>query len=352
MPLRPVYGHGRVRERLARSMATGRLPQALLLVGPTGAGKQRLGLWIAQGLLCSTPQEGRPCEACVACRRVTNLEHPDLHWFVPVPRADAADPDKAVSQAEDAITEVLAERRISGVWGPAEGLAAHHLASVRLLLRSLYIKPALGPRKVFLVGEAERLVPQEQNPEAANALLKGLEEPPADTTFILTAAEPHTLLPTVRSRLVAVRVGRVRDADVTEYLRKEVTPVTTGRELAAKVASSEGIIGSVLTERDEGAGAALAGRVARGVRDEPGRRAEVVLTQPPWSARGDFTAALDSLARSLRDRAREELDQGNPRAVRTVSDLDEVLEARQAAQGNVNPQLLLAHLLDRLADSR
>ena len=351
MPLRPVYGHERLRNRLARALAAGRLPQALLLVGPTGVGKQRLGLWIAQSLLCLAPHEGEACEACASCRRVANLEHPDLHWFVPVPRPEGGDADTAVAQAEEALGEVWAERRVSGVWGPADGLAAHHLASVRLLLRRLYVKPALGPRKVFLVGDAERLVPQEQNPEAANALLKGLEEPPGDTTFVLTAAEAHGLLPTVRSRLVPLRVSRVRDADVTQYLLEEVTPVPSGRDLAALVTSAEGVIGSVLTSSRDQAKGALAGRVARVVREGPGKRAEAALSQPPWSARGDFTAALDGLAWSLRERAREELEQGNPIAGRTVAALEEVLETRQLAQGNVNPQLLLANLLDRLAEA-
>jgi len=349
MPLRPLYGHERLRQRLARAIAAARLPQALLLVGPPGVGKQRLGLWIAQALLCTSPQAGRPCQECWACRRSASLEHPDLHWFVPIPRPDAGDPDKAMGQAEEALGEVWAERRATGVWGPPEGLAAHHLASVRLLLRRLYVKPALGVRKIFLVGDAERLVPQEQNPEAANALLKGLEEPPGDTTFVLTASEAHGLLPTVRSRLVTIRVGRLRDADVTEYLRKEVTPAPSGRMLAAIVASAEGVIGSALTASQERAGEAFASRVARVVREGPGSRAALALSQAPWSARGEFTASLDGLARSLREQAREELEQGSPLARQTVAALSDVLETRQVAQGNVNPQLLLAALLDRLA---
>lgn len=349
MPLRPIYGHERLRERLARAIAAARLPQALLLVGQPGVGKQRLGLWIAQALLCTSAREGWPCQECWACRRSTNLEHPDLHWFVPIPRPDLGDPEKAVAQAEEALAEVWGERRKAGIWGPPEGLAGHHLASVRLLLRRLYVKPALGVRKVFLIGDAERLVPQEQNPEAANALLKGLEEPPADTTFVLTASEGHGLLPTVRSRLVPLRVGRVRDADVTEYLVAEVTPAPSGRTLTAMVASAEGVIGSSLTTSQERAAEGFPPRVAQGVREGPGSRAALALSQPPWSARGEFTAALDALARSLREQVREELGRGNPGARQSVAALSEVLETRQAAQGNVNPQLLLATLLDRLA---
>ncbi len=351
MSLRPVYGHVRLRERLATALAAERLPQALLLTGPRGVGKQRIALWIAQALLCQEPKEGAPCDACRACRQVVHLGHPDLLWLVPVPRPDASDPEKAVRQAEEALGEVWGERRETGAWGPPERMAGHHLASVRLLVRRLHIKPALGARKVFVVGDAERLVPQEQNPEAANALLKGLEEPPADTTVILTASDPHALLPTLRSRLVAVRVGRLTDAEVADFLARELSPPPTGEALKTRVAAAEGIVGNALTASDGGVGRAGGERLARLVREGIGSRAAAVLAQPPWSARGDFTASLDGLAWLLRDRARAEVSEGNPAAPQTVAALDAVLEARRVAQGNVNPQLLLAALLDRLSEA-
>jgi len=86
MPIHPLYGHEGVRNRLAGAFASGRLPQALLLEGPAGVGKQRLGLWLAQLLLCDAPVAGgrEPCEACRSCRLVLSLSHPDLHWFVPI----------------------------------------------------------------------------------------------------------------------------------------------------------------------------------------------------------------------------------------------------------------------------
>src|SRR2546425_9677265 len=93
-------------------------------------------------------------------------------------------------------------------------------ASVRLLLRKLALTPVMGPHKVFVIGDAERLVPQTGAEAAANALLKALEEPPPDTVLVLTTAEPDALLATIRSRVVRVRVARLADSVVTAFAQR------------------------------------------------------------------------------------------------------------------------------------
>jgi len=83
------------------------------------------------------------------------------------------------------------------------------------------------------VGDADRLVAQESSLEAANTLLKVLEEPPKDTFLVLTSSVPEALLPTIRSRLVAVRVGRLRDSEVERFLIEQVnTPAEKARRIA------------------------------------------------------------------------------------------------------------------------
>src|SRR3989441_9881426 len=84
MPLPPLIGHERVKTKLAGAHASGKLPQALLLAGPRGVGKQRLALWLAQLIHCEVPGGGQePCGQCHPCRLVLSLQHPDVHWFVP-----------------------------------------------------------------------------------------------------------------------------------------------------------------------------------------------------------------------------------------------------------------------------
>jgi DNA polymerase-3 subunit delta' len=103
----------------------------------------------------------------------------------------------------------------------------------------------MGRRKVFLIGDAERLIPQQANPEAANALLKVLEEPPADTVLILTAAEPDRLLPTILSRVVRTRVLSVPDSVVTSFMQSEMPEL---KNQARAVAAAEGCIGKLLAQ--------------------------------------------------------------------------------------------------------
>ena len=104
MPLPSLIGHQGTRNRLAQVVTAGRLPQVLLLTGAYGVGKQRLALWLAQLLVCESPSQ-EPCGTCRACRLVGSLSHPDVHWFVPVPRPKASDPDKQVEDAAQALAQ-------------------------------------------------------------------------------------------------------------------------------------------------------------------------------------------------------------------------------------------------------
>src|SRR2546427_748908 len=188
MPIPPLYAHEGIRHRLVGAIASGRLPQALLFEGPTGVGKQRLGLWLAQALVCERAGEragveaGEGCGECQQCKLVLNLSHPDVHWFVPLELSKKGDADKQVDLTEEALGEEMAARRQQPLYEPPSGLASHGIAAVRLLLRRLVLTPALSRRKVFLIGDAERLVPQTGAEAAANALLKALEEPPSGSS--------------------------------------------------------------------------------------------------------------------------------------------------------------------------
>jgi DNA polymerase-3 subunit delta' len=346
MALRPLYGHEAVRGRLLGALTAGRLPQALLLEGPRGVGKQRLALWLAQAELCEhRPAGGDPCGSCRPCKLVLGLSHPDLHWFVPVEISrKGADADKQVDLVEEALAEEMAARREQPLYQAPSGLASHGIASVRLLGRAVPMTPAWARRKLFIVGDAERLVPQRSNPEAANALLKALEEPPADTGFVLTSSEPESLLPTILSRLVRVRIARLPDSTVREFAEREMG-IEDPRRLPGLVTAAEGSIGKLIALAARGGGGnneVVQAFLEAGRRSSADRYARA-LAQAPFQARGGFTELLDGLLAQLRTEARE----GNETRT-VVAAIARVLEARQMAQGNVNPQLLAAVLADDL----
>ncbi len=361
MSLPTMLGHQDARARLGAALRSGRLPQVLLITGPAGVGKQRLALWLAQLALCQGGGPA-PCGACRPCRLVDHLGHPDLHWFVPIPRPKAGDPDKQVEEAAESLATAMEERRQQPLYTPADGMASHPMASVRLLQRRASLTSVEGGRRVFIVGEADRLVPQESSPEAANALLKLLEEPPAGALFLLTAVDSRRVLPTIRSRAVPVRLGRLSDGEVGEFLRSHPELKLSPGELDQRVGWAQGSIGGALAAADQAAVAYRAAEelieaVARG----RGPALERALRQAPYAARGEFTAMLDALAETLGEAARGALGQPVrrplPKPLQRVGGaepllraMDRVAEAREAAAGNVNPQLLLAVLGEELAE--
>ena len=321
-----------------------------MVTGPAGVGKQRFALWLAQLLLCQ--EEGsEPCGRCRPCRQTLELGHPDLHWFIPIPRPKAGEADKQVEEASDLLIDAIGSRRESPFHEAPEGMAFHPLASIRLLLRKAVLTPVQGGRKVFVLGEAHRLVPQESSPEAANALLKFLEEPPSDTWVVLTTTEAERVLPTIRSRVVPIRLSRLPDSEVRAFIETVLQP-SAGVPVDDLVRQAGGAIGKLAagSGRSGGSGKAVAEarELLSALETRAGERFERALKQAPWAARGGFTDLLDALAGELVAEARRT---ANPDRVLALTEaLDRVETAREDAQGNVNPQLVLADLGGQLAE--
>lgn len=149
----------RVREFLARAVASGRASHAYLFVGAPGSGKLDAAWALAQALLC----ENGGCGACDACVRVARHTHPDVHHLAP------------------------------------ESATGYLIAQIRDLLDDVALAPIRAQRKVYIIERAEQL-----RANSANALLKTLEEPPAGVTFILLGTAQDTILPTIVSRCQCV----------------------------------------------------------------------------------------------------------------------------------------------------
>ncbi|MGI8618046.1 MAG: hypothetical protein ACR2L6_03025 [Gemmatimonadaceae bacterium] len=350
MPLIPLYGHASLRKRLARSAAAGRLPSSLLLHGPAGIGKQRLALWLGQLLLCSG--EDRPCGKCQHCRYMSQLQHPDLHWLFPRPRLKDSDPDP--EDVRDDYREAIAERvEEGGLYEAPSGSEGIFIAAVRSLTRDALIAPALASRKVFIIGDAERMVSQEGADQAANALLKLLEEPPANTVFILTSSEPSTLLPTIRSRVAAVRVPRLTDKDVTEFLQDPLVRdyIKKAKRPDARADLLGGAPGRILNESGDAQAITVARRMLDAAASRSPERFSLALTRGVSNARGAFTDSLDALTVLLSERTREAVSRNDrPRAARLAAAADLVEIAKERAGGNVNPQLVTAKLVLDLSE--
>ena len=363
MPIVPLYGHSALRIVFQESAARGSLPACLLLHGPAGVGKQRLALWIGQLLLCETsasPQSavGSPCGKCRSCRYALELSHPDLHWFFPRPRPK--DGDASADQIRDDLREAIAERLADGgLYAPPSGTEGIFVASVRALVQAAAMAPAVARRKVFVVGDAERMVPQEGAEMAANAFLKLLEEPPADTTIILTSSEPGGLLPTIRSRVASIRVPCLSDDEVRQFLADPLVAKSLSKEDLPKdanqrVSLAAGAPGRLFGGSAQGEALEQAQRILKAV--DSGRRAERIraaMSQGSSKARGRYSDTLDALNRLLRDRLQSAADAGDSRnALHASYSISEVERFRQYTTQNANPQLLTAALLESISRNR
>ncbi|HSM37009.1 MAG TPA: hypothetical protein VK837_11475 [Longimicrobiales bacterium] len=370
--LAPIVGHLRERDALAKAYVEGRLPHSLLLHGPRGVGKQRLGLWLGQMLMCEAPSPSGPCEACRACLLSRRLEHPDLHWFFPLPRPKGASGNRLASALEEARADRLEEARIDPLAPPDRNeVTGIYVAQVHAMKRAVLARPAMAARRFLLVGEAQAMVPQEASPEAANAFLKLLEEPPPDTWVVLTTANPDALLPTIRSRVSAVRLGPVPVAEVTAFLRDHAG----AGEQAAGVAGgmSGGSIGRALgvLAESEGDGGGARQRAARlvdaALADADADRWAAALAMPVAGSRGEFAETLDLLAGWFRDiaahraagaeavinadradRVRAWSAQAPRAAERAAEALEAIDRALESARRNADPQLVTLELLDEL----
>jgi len=348
VPLLPLIGHQVIRERLAAQWRAGRLPASILLHGPEGVGKQRLALWMGQMLLCTGTSQ--PCGECQGCRYALEGQHPDLHWIFPRPRLkDDPGPDEAREDLEQAVADRIREHGLYKRPGGSEGMYAY---IGRLLVQQAALTPAIARRKVFVIGDAERMVPQASSPEAANAFLKLLEEPPASTTFILTSSEPSSLLPTIRSRVVAFRVARLPDADVRLFLAEPVVRTRLGAGSDdERVRLCDGAPGRLLAHEEQAAIFARAHAFIDAALGGRERSLRAAFGQGGKGARGAFSDVLDAVSVLLHERSRAAAVAGHDQAARAAARaMQAVEEAKLATQQNVSPQLLSARLMRELSN--
>jgi DNA polymerase-3 subunit delta' len=357
MPIVPVFGHEELRRRLADARSRGALPASILFHGPRGVGKQRLAIWLAQLLLCDRPA-AEPCAACQHCRFVEELRHPDVSWYFPRPRLRDSDPDLADVREDyaDAVAERVAD---DGLYAPPSGAEGIFIATVRALVQQAAMSPALGRRKVFVVGDAERMVPQEGSEQAANAFLKLLEEPPDDTTVIVTSSEPGALLPTIRSRVTSFRVAPLTSSAAKAFLAH---PAVVKRLKGERVPSSvedrvrfaSGAPGRLLWGAEWSVALDTAERMLASIGAKGGKtehRYDVAWQQASSKARGSFADTLDALSVAVHARARDAAARGSQRQALGASRAMEAIEvAKERITTNVNPQLITANLLRELEE--
>ena len=208
-----IIGHEWAVDLLRRAIAAGSDAHAYLISGPAGIGKALLALRMAQALNC---EQGNslPCGECRTCRRISHGNHPDVRIAGMASQGAAFKADEAARQKELKID------------------------TIREWQRDISLRPYEALRRVFILHDAERL-----SEEAANAMLKTLEEPPPYATIILVA-NSSDLLPTIVSRCQPLRLRPLPRRQVTQALIERVQ--FTHDDAALLAAWSGGRIGWAL----------------------------------------------------------------------------------------------------------
>lgn len=222
-----IVGQEQVKERLLLQVKENRVPHAMLLAGPPGTGKLALAVAFAQYLMCTNKNENDSCGVCPACKKVSKLIHPDLHFVYPgkagKEKSDTAD------GATEAGTDVLAIWRkmllenpyISETdWYDAIDLnnkqGMINVATASEVIRKLSLKSYESDVKVMVIWLAERM-----NVQASNKLLKLIEEPPAKTFFILVSENTNLILKTILSRTQQVYVPPLPASEIAVVLTEK-----------------------------------------------------------------------------------------------------------------------------------
>ena len=209
-------GNAHAVEGLRMAIAAGRLPHSLILAGPQGAGKYTLALMLAMAVECerqprelwSTGQSlASYCGVCSNCLRIASAA--DLQGLVD----QAVETREGMRETDKKETRVLIQQHPDVLIVPPDPpQLLIKLGQVRTLIGSAQYLPSEAPRKIFILTAASFMK------EAANSLLKILEEPPDYVHLILCAENPGELLPTIRSRCATIRLGALPVEEVEMLL--------------------------------------------------------------------------------------------------------------------------------------
>ncbi len=305
MRLREVIGQAGLARLMARLIAGGRLPPALLLEGVPGCGRRTLALAIAQAVLCTRAEDGDACGVCASCRMVIEGSHPDL---VSLPHDSQGD-DPGVELVRTTIAEAA------------------------------YQSPLIAAGRVFFLPGVERL-----NHAASNTLLKVLEEPPRGTHMIMTTANAGAVLRTIRSRTQPHRLAPLSTADLERVL------VLLGLSVDEARRRAPGAAGSHRGAHDGDVAPPLAAMV-RLCREglDPALVAEVVAGLPQAQRDdGELTLAaeqrrvLSTWLRALLHELRPGLR--SPRPLGDADAIERVMQLQRDVQLNISPQLVIEGL--------
>jgi DNA polymerase III subunit delta' len=204
MGLNSIFGHERQKNLLLSFLQSERLPHAFLFAGQDGIGKKRLAIEYIKHILC---EKGNGCGTCRACIKVEKLSHPDFLSIEPREKKAGDDADSS----EDGQKSSLTARS----YIPRSLIAGDKDGKVRGVNQEVLAYPYEGPKRAILINDADRM-----RKDAADALLKTLEEPPPYNIFFLITSSEKDIPLTIRSRCIRIAFSPLQEGHIEQYFRE------------------------------------------------------------------------------------------------------------------------------------
>lgn len=333
-----LIGNEETKNRIGTAIESGTLPHAFLIGGPSGSGKSTLATQMAAALNC----EGRrgtgtvPCGECSACRRIFEEGYPDV--------------------------KILRKKKDKATLG---------VEPVKDFREDMFLSPTESEHKIYIIDDAECMTP-----EAQNALLKVLEEPPGAVTILLLARECDRILTTIKSRAQYIAMDRFEDSVLADILAKEVMDARVMRasdpeRYMSLIMSADGrlglaksLIGKKNAKEDEQERADIIKLICAIGRKAAYADIYTALAGFP-NKRNELSVTLERLMNALRDLivtkntenaktvfftgAKDALTQcGDISTVRLVAVYDAVKSAHELCARNANVQNIIATLASNI----
>lgn len=215
MQFKDVIGHKALKQQLVKEVNEDRISHAQLFLGDSGYGGLALTLAFLQYLFCSDKQGNDSCGVCASCKKVQQLQHPDIHFSFPTVQALSKTSDPQFSEWRELVLEnpyINLNQWIlkSDSKGRKPIISKYQSEEI---VKKLSLKSFEGGYKVSVIWMAD-----EMNMVCANKLLKIIEEPPAKTLFILLVEQQETVMPTILSRTQLLKIKQLTDADIKQHL--------------------------------------------------------------------------------------------------------------------------------------
>ena len=236
MYFKDIIGQRGLVAQLCRMVDENRLAHALLLTGPSGNGKLPVAVALARYILCRDRRNGDACGCCPACVKMDKLVHSDLHFVFPVKKKKNSSSDSA-PVSDDYIGEWREIFSKDAYFSYSDWLAMLDVENQQPMiyekesseiLRKLSLKSREGGWKIVIMW-----LPEKMKEACSNKLLKILEEPPAETLFLLVAESTEHILPTILSRTQCIEIPRIANEDISVALqRRYALDAETARSLA------------------------------------------------------------------------------------------------------------------------